>query len=333
MFTPTVQQYTLKVDQSITPNLVLGVSYVGEHGIHLPLNADLNAAIPEVLANGSFYIPPGTPRLNPALSYGRDDLANDDSSYNALIVDLTRRFSHGVQVRANYTWSKSLDFMSASILAGGGGGPNAGGSMMIPRDPPNNWGPSGFDLRQRLSANLSYEFPVGHGKALLGKASGIADKLVSGWQVNSIVTVQTGFEFTPLVGFNRSGNGDGRVPDRTEINPAFSGSVIEGTPTQYFYPAAFLIPAAGTWGDASRDMFTGPGLVTCDLSFIKITPLTERVTLQFRAEAFNIFNNVNFGSPNTTEFTSSGALSPSVGLISATITTSRQLQLALKMIW
>ena len=331
---PEVQQWSFKIEQGITPNLMLSVGYVGEHGIHLPLTTDLNAAIPLVQSNGSLFIPPGTPRLNPALSNGRDVLMSDNSSYNALQADLTRRFSHGLQFRANYTWSKSLDYLSSTIL-GGGGGPGGGAlTLLVPRDAAVNWGPSNFDMRQRFSANFTYELPAGQGKALLRSASGLLDKLVSGWQMNSIITAQTGFELTPLVGSNRSGDGDTRNPDRVSLNPNFTGPVVTGNPHQWYNPAAFLFPAAGTFGNGGKNKFAGPGLTEVDLSVFKATKLGERCTLQFRAEAFNLLNNVNFSLPASANyFSSSGAISPSAGLITSTWTTSRQLQLALKLIW
>lgn len=91
------------------------------------------------------------------------------------------------------------------------------------------------------------------------------------------------FRFTPQLGFNPSNNGDSRNPVRPSFNPAFSGPVILGGPNQYFNPNAFIVPAAGTYGNVGRDTFTGPGLSEVDLSVLKSTPVSERVNLQFRA--------------------------------------------------
>jgi len=157
--------------------------------------------------------------------------------------------------------------------------------------------------------------------------------LIGGWQWNGIITGQTGFPFTPLVGFNQSGNGDTRAPDRVSLNPSFSGPIIPGTPTQWFNPNAFLLPAAGTYGNAGRDILTGPGLVSFDSSLFKTTRLTERLALQFRAEFFNLINHSNFGMPIITTFTSAGKISPTAGLINYTATTSRQLQFGMKLVW
>src|SRR5262249_646346 len=146
--TPTVQQYSFKIEQGITPNLMVSAGYVGEHGIHLPLSTDMNATIPTVLSDESLFVPPGSSRANPELANSRYVLMEDNSSYNALQLDITRRFSRGLQFRGNYTWSKSLDFLSSTIF-GSGGGPGGSGSLslLVPRNPGVNWGPSNFDLR------------------------------------------------------------------------------------------------------------------------------------------------------------------------------------------
>ena len=155
---------------------------------------------------------------------------------------------------------------------------------------------------------------------------------MSGWQFNTIVSLMDGFPFTPQIGSNRSGDGDTRNPDRPSLNPAFSGPVVLGNPNQWFNPAAFKLPIAGTYGNLGRGVYSGPGLADVDASLFKTTAITERANLQFRAEFFNVLNHANFGTPNATVF-SSGAISPSAGLITATATTSRQIQFGLKLIF
>src|SRR5208283_2545678 len=117
---------------------------------------------------------------------------------------------------------------------------------------------------------------------------GWSNALVSGWSVNSIVTAQSGFPFTPQLSYNPSNNGDTRNPVRPFVNPAFTGPVIEGNPNQWFNPAAFLAPPAnsGFYGNLGRDTLIGPGLVTWDLSVQKNTSLRENLNRQFRAEVF-----------------------------------------------
>jgi len=121
---------------------------------------------------------------------------------------------------------------------------------------------------------------------------------------------------------------------RPFANPNFIGNSILGTPTKWFNPAAFLQPPpnSGFWGNLSRNNLTGPGLATWDFSTIKNTTLHERLSLQFRAEIFNLLNRANFNTPNLIVFTPSG-LSGTAGAINSTSTTARQVQFALKLLW
>jgi len=167
---------------------------------------------------------------------------------------------------------------------------------------------------------------------------GWSNALVSGWSVNSVVTVQSGFPFTPQLSYNPSNNGDTRNPVRPFVNPDFTGPVILGSPSQWFNPNAFLAPPAnsGFYGNLGRDTLTGPGLATWDFSAFKTTTLRERLTLQFRAEIFNLLNRANFNTPNLITFTSSSSgtkTSGTAGAITSTSTTSRQIQFGLKLIW
>jgi hypothetical protein len=152
--------------------------------------------------------------------------------------------------------------------------------------------------------------------------------------VNSIVTVQSGFPFTPQLSYNPSNNGDTRNPVRPFVNPDFTGPVILGRPGQWFNPAAFLAPPAnsGFYGNLGRDTLIGPGLATWDFSALKETSIHEGVNLQFRAEMFNLLNRANFNTPNLITFTPSG-VSGTAGAINSTSTTARQVQFGLKVLW
>jgi hypothetical protein len=327
---PAVFEYSLRVDQALASNMLLSVGYVGERGYHLLSTTDANTAYPTTV-NGQPYFAPKSPKMNPSLSNARYQVSNGYSNYNALQVDLTQRFSHGIQFRANYTYAKSLDNHSASFLSNAGTG--AAVTYMDPFDPKRDYGPSNFDITNRFAGNFSYQLPVGKGKRYLSGAGGVSNAVLGGWQINSIISVQSGFPFTPLVGFNQSGDGDTRNPDRVSLNPNFHGSVIEGKPGQWFNPAAFLLPAAGTWGNAGRDILRAPDLLSMDGSMFKSFRLGERATIEFRAEFFNPLNHTNFNLPVITTFTSSGAYSSSAGVITSTSTTSRQMQFALKIGW
>jgi hypothetical protein len=326
--TPTVEEWSFRIEQQLSSNMVLRVGYVGSFGFHGLTSIDPNtiaAQICEVATGcvsggtpgttkgsvpmGAQYIPVTT-RPNPNLSAGFFWYTEGNSSYNALQVDLTRRLSKKLQFRGNFTWSKNLDVNSALT---GAQASNQAQMVMDRNNLSRDWGLSALNVTAQSSISARYELPYG-------------------FQLNGITTLLSGFPFTPQDGSNRSGDGDTRNPDRPSLNPAFSGPVVTGNPNQWYNPNAFILPAAGTYGNLGRGVYTGPGLVEVDLSLFKSFRLNDRASLQARAEVFNIANHANFGAPNTTVF-SSGAISPSAGLISSTVTTSRQTQFGLKLIF
>jgi len=242
---------------------------------------------------------------------------------------VTRRFSHGLSVRGVYTFSRALDdgdSVNATAAA------NAPGLVMFPGDIRADWGLATYQVKNIGVINGVYELPFGNGRQFANSLHGFRNTIVSGWSLNTIVTLQSGFPFTPELSFNPSNNGDTRNPVRPSINPGFTGPVILGVPGGYYNPNAFIAPPAGTYGNLGRDTLTGPGLATWDLSFVKDTRIRESLGLQFRAEFFNFLNHANFNTPNVIALTPSG-VSPTAGVITATSTTSRQVQFALKLLW
>jgi hypothetical protein len=344
--TPAVQTWNLSVEQQITPTMALRVGYVGSFGVHAWTASDRNSIPLSICDNpngcisggiraanargtvpqGAEYIPVGT-RPNPYVGAAGIFWAYGNSSYNALQLDLNRRFVQGLQFRMNYTWSKNLDNGSAVSASQSQNQPNG---PLDAYDNSRDWGPSAMNVGHSANGNLSYELPFGAGKPWLNGLSGVAGALVSGWQVNSIVALQTGLPFTPQVGSNQSGNGNTSNVDRPNINPAFTGSAILGSPNRWFDPNAFLLPTPGTFGDLGRSTLETPGLAQVDFSLFKTTRISERVGLQFRAEVFNLLNRANFGNPNPVIF-SGGRISSTAGVISTTNTTSRQIQFGLKL--
>jgi hypothetical protein len=340
--TPTVQEWNFIVEQQINSNTAVRAAYVGSFGYHGLLSVDPNSISAQICSDpggctaggtpgtarstvpqGAQYIPLGT-RRNPYLSGGFFWYTEGNSSYNALQMEVTRRFSRGLQFRANYTWSKNLDMNSGLT----GAQANNQAQMILDRnDLRRDWGLSALNITSQSSISARYELPFGR-----GKPSGLENKLIGGWQLSGIATLLSGFPFTPQIGSNRSGDGDTRNPDRPSVNSSFSGPVLLRQPNQWFNPNAFVLPAAGTFGNLGRETLTGPGLADVDLSLIKGTAVSERASLQFRAEVFNLLNRANFGTPNAIVF-ANGAISSSAGLITATATTSRQIQFGLKLIF
>ncbi len=345
--TLTVEEWNLTVEQQLSRNMALRVAYVGSHGYHGLLNIDPNTVPSQICAatggctaggtgtlrttvtQGSRYIPVAPARPNPNLSAGFFWFTEGNSSYNALQVDLTRRLSQGLQFRADYTWSKNLDLNSGLT---GAQAQNQAQMILDRNDLRRDWGPSALNPTSQSSLSTTYELPFGQGRRWLNNAGGLAGKLLSGWQVNGIVALLTGFPFTPQLGSNRSADGNTRNPDRPSLNPSFTGPVVLGQQARWYNPAAFVQPAAGTFGNLGRGVYSGPGLAEVDLSVFKNTTLSERVNLQFRSEIFNLLNRTNLGTPNATVF-SGPAVSPSAGLITTLATMPRQIQFGLKLIF
>jgi len=337
--TPTVEEWNFRVEQELTRNMALRVAYVGSHGYHGLLSVDPNTIPAQICGNaagciaggtgtarstvpqGEQYIPVGN-RPNPYLSAGFFWFTEGNSSYNALQVDVSRRVSRRLEFRANYTWSKNLDMNSGLT---GAQAQNQAQMIMNRYDLRRDWGLSALNIAGQASFSGSYELPFGTG------STGLRRKLLTGWQVNSITTLLTGFPFTPQAGSNRSGDGNTRNPDRPSLNPSFSGPIVLGIQAQWFNPNAFTLPSPGTFGSLGRGVYVGPGLADVDLSLFKNTALSERVNLQFRSEFFNLLNRTNWGTPNATVF-SGTSISPSAGLITTLATTPRQIQFGMKLI-
>ena len=338
--TPTVISYTFTLEQQIATNTTLSVGYIGSRGYHEMLSVDANEPVPSVcpaaacpasLAAGTIYYPAGAALSNPALTNTTTWMSNGESSYNALEVDVNRRLSHGLQLRGVYTYSKNLDDGTAWNSSVGA---NAPGFVMFPLNPKLDWGPASTDVRHLAVINGSYELPLGPGKRFLAGAAGVKGKVAEGWRLSAIESLQSGFPFTPQLGFNPTNNGDSRNPIRPSWNPAYAGNVILGGPNQYFNPNAFVLPPTGTYGNVGRNVLTGPGLAGLDFSVLKTTSLTEKVHVQFRAEFFNLMNRANFGSPNAIVFSSASSTpAATAGVITNTATTSRQVQFGLKLLF
>ncbi|MEP7351756.1 MAG: TonB-dependent receptor [Acidobacteriota bacterium] len=343
--TPAVQEWNASIEQQLSSNMALRISYVGSFATHQFLSIDPNSITPRICASatcasggvgaatarstvalGQQYIPVGT-RPNPYLSGGFFWYTEGNARYNALQLEVTRRMVRGFQFRTNYTFSKNLDMNSGLT----GAQSNNQAQMIMDRtDLKRDWGPSALNVKHQFSASASYELPFGAGKRWMNGANRAAQQVIGGWQLNLIETLLSGFPFTPQVGSNRSGDGDTRNPDRPNVNPNFTGPVVLGKQSQWFNPAAFSIPSFGTFGNLGRGVYTGPGLATTDLSAFKTIAINERIHAQFRAEAFNLLNHTNLASPNAIVFAGTG-VSSSAGLITSTATSSRQIQLGLKL--
>ena len=294
--------------------------------------------MPGGVANGTVYYPT-TKLANPALANTTSWVSQGISSYNALEVDASHKLTHGLQLRGVYTWSRNLDDGSAwntSVSS------NTPAYVSYPVNPAVDYGLAATNISHAAAINGTWELPLGTGHAWLAHGPLFARQAASGWTLSGIATLQSGFPFSPQLGYNPTGNGDSRNPARPELNSTFSGTLYPRTPTQWFNPEAFTAPYPGTFGSASRDSLTGPGLADVDVSLAKTTTIRERTRVQFRAEYFNVLNRANFSTPNPVVFSNgptpskpatAAALSPTAGVLTATSTTSRQLQFALKFLF
>ncbi len=350
--TPSVLDWSLRIEQELAPRTTITVGYVGFHSYHQILSEDMNEPVPSYAANGDVYYP-STAYANPALANSTSWVSQGVGFYGALEADVRRNFGNGFQLRGNYTYSKNLDDGSAWNTSVSG---NTPAYVSFPLNPKVDWGPAATDVRHSASVNGSYELPFGASKHFLNHSSKPVDFLVSSWTASGILTLQTGFPFSPQLGYNAAGNGDSRNPVRPSWNPNFSGSLYPHTVGKYFDPNAFIQPTVsidnpgggntiyGTYGNVSRDSLVGPGIKELDFSVSKQAHITEGLKMEFRAEFFNIVNHSNFLTPNEVVYTSAptissssgvetltpSSISPTAGVVTATSTTSRQIQFATK---
>jgi hypothetical protein len=332
--TPTVLAWTFKIEQQIDRATSLTIGYVGSHGYHQILSEDQNTpatvtcptSCPAALAPGTIYYPT-TIKANPNVANTTSWVSQGISNYNGLEVDVRRQFARGLQLRGVYTYSSNLDDGSAwntSVSA------NTPAFVVYPGNPGLDYGPAATNIRHAAAINGTWELPFHH------------DALVNGWSLSSITTLQSGFPLSPQLGYNPTGNGDTRNPARPNRAPGFTGQPYPKTVRQWFNPAAFAAPYPGTFGNVGRDTLTGPGLSELDLGLSKSTTIHERLRAQFRAEFFNVLNHSNFTTPNPVVYssgptpktlTAAPTQSPTAGVISATATTSRQIQFGLKLLF
>ena len=306
--TPYAQSYGVNIERALTNTIVLEVGYAGSRGIHIPVFYNINEVLPgagTIASRRSIQSLSNIPNINIAQF-------RNSSSYNGLLVKANKRFADGSNFLFSYTFSKSLDYGSSPASGGGSvGNPQTYTNIKAGR------GPSGYDARHRAVFSTVYESPFGKGRKYL--TSGIGAWILGGWQTTGIITATTGRPFTVFLQ-NGVNNGAPSWPNRSA-----SGKLDNPTTDRWFDTSAFVAPAPNTYGNASRGALYAPGNFNVDGSLSKSFNLTERVTLQFRFEAYNLFNTPYFGFPNA------NIGNPNAGIIRSTIADNRSLQGALKL--
>jgi hypothetical protein len=326
--TPAVVSWRLRIEQQIAPRTTFIVGYLGSHSYHQLLTEDLNEPAPSYTPDGVPYYASGVKDLNPGQSKSTSIVSQGVGSYNALETEVRGNVGGGVTVRGAYTYSKNLDDGSAWSTAVSSSAPT---QVEFPTDPKMDWGPATSDLRNSATVSATWALPIGPNHAFLANTSGFARVASQGWTVSGIETAQSGYPFTPQLGYNPTGNGDSRNPIRPDWNPAFTGPLYPRTPGEWFNPNAFIQPATGYFGNVKRDSLVGPGLSQFDFSVVKDTAIEQGVHIQFRTGFYNLLNQVSFRTPNEITYASAtSTASPTGGLITATSTSARQIQFGAK---
>jgi outer membrane receptor protein involved in Fe transport len=275
--TPFAYEYNLDLQRQLTNSLIVQASYVGSLGRNLIRMQPLNLINPVTGA-----------APNPNFATGALELIDTDavSNYNALQANITQRLSHGLELALSYTWAHSLDDASNPT----GTSVNSSFTGSNPYDFHAEYASSDFDIRHNVVAAFTYQVPGGaHYR-----------QLTNGWSLQGLFTAHTGTPYTPLLGQDVAGDGDQFAANnqRPNIVPGVPRYIASSAPPyQIANPAAFAVPAAGTFGNAGRNILRNPGLEQFDFSVLKNARISERITAQFRAEFFNVLNHADFASP------------------------------------
>ena len=313
--TAYTQHWNLSLQRELGSNRVIELAYVGSKGTKLLATRDLNQSAPS----------PRQPNQRPNPRFDEISLQGSmaDSNYHALQASLQQRLAGGLSLQAAYTWSKSID--NASGIFASAGDPNY---------PQDSWnlaaerGRSNFDVPHRFTAGYTWDLPFGKGRRWLGE--GVAAALFGGWQTDGIVVLQSGRPFTVALfpEFDNSNTGRTNLGFGANDRPNLIGraALDSPTPERWFNPAAFTVPAYGSFGNAGRNILGGPGFRNVNASLRRSVALGERTTLQLRAEFFNLFNQVNLGLPDN--FVGS----PSFGSVRSA-ESPRRIQVGLKLIF
>jgi trimeric autotransporter adhesin len=354
VFSPTaesagyVQEYSLEVQREVPSGFVLTVGALGSHSLHLlehGLNIDqLNPALfstaaAQLQAHANVANPfynnggvgtLGTANISPVQlllpfpQYTSVGLSNSDTGaarYYSLYLRAQRKFSHGLTLLASYTYSRSLDNVTGLSTAGTSQITSIAGPQNV-YNLNGEWALSTQDTPNRFTTAITYELPVGRGKALLKNSNRILDLLVGGWSANAVSVIQTGYPLSVTQPNNNSIFGASyQRPNATGISPETSGSTDDRI-NGWLNPLAFSQAPQFSFGNISRFLdVRGPGLYNWDVSVFKTFSIRERVKAQFRAEALNATNTVYFGTPNTT------VTNNQFGVVSSQINNPRLIQL------
>ncbi|MEX2264932.1 MAG: carboxypeptidase-like regulatory domain-containing protein [Bryobacteraceae bacterium] len=310
--TPYAIQYLLNVQRELMTDTVIEIGYLGSVSRKLEQYRSFNYAEPAPTGSIASRVP--YPEFGRVFLVDPVGLGN----YNSFAAKFQRRFSGGLTYLASYTWSKSIDTLSA-IRQHAGDALFAQDEFCIQCDRAL----SSYDARQRLVTSALYELPFGKGKRF-ASGSRVVNAMLGGWQVGSIVTLQSGFPLNVFAGRDQCncGHQSDRVDATGQATDLQRGSQ---DPERFFNTSAYALQPFGSFGSTGRNTVMGPGIISWDFSTVKNFVFAESKRLEFRFEAFNFPNHPNWGPPNTT------FLSPDFGKVRSTRTSMRELQFGLKL--
>jgi hypothetical protein len=278
------QQWNLTVQRETWKHVVVTAAYLGSRGTHLLLLEEENPG--NYIPNESTTANINSRRIYSNFQTITEDVSSGPSSYNAFQISWNRRFSNGFTLLGSYVYSKSLD------IASNDGNSGLGNQARDPFNYNLDYGPSDFDLRHRFVTSFLYRIPT-FGSDRLVKA------VTGGWQLDGILTLQTGLPFSVLAGVDRSLVGVDE--DHANVNgpvAVYNGRSTQSKIAEYFNTSAFSLPALGTFGTSGRNIIYGPGLENLDAGLFKLIPIHEQSHLELRWETFNSLNHPNFSNPN-----------------------------------
>jgi hypothetical protein len=332
--TPHALHYNLAAERELRSGTVVTVAYAGSRGINLVRTGEVNSPVPQILPDGREFFAPGAPRRNPKIGSIALMRPDGNSWYNALQLKVVTRIGADFRLQGSYTLSRTID-ESHGVISGDAFGSQSLAWVSTRRD--LDRGLADFHRKHNFVANWTWEMPY------LRDRGGLLGNALGGWGLDGIITILSGNPFTPGIQADFTGTrfaSDARGIDRPNVKPGFdAGTIIKGGPNQYFDPNAFELPLRGTIGNLGRNVLIGPGLATVDMAAHKNFPikaLGDGGRLQLRVEAFNLFNRANFNLPARILFNGASQTELPIGnagRISSTTTTSRQVQVGLRLNW
>ena len=302
--TATMSQWSGDVERALWSGAALDVQYLGSHMYHLDRSYYNNTPLP---GPGNIQSRRPNQLFGVIRTIQNDEVAN----YEAMNVVFRQNFNHGLTALLSYTWSHDLDISTDS---------NGGGAPMNPYNWAGDYGNSNWDIRHRLTGSFNYQLPF-----LQHSSNPIERFILGNWQINGIITAQTGLPFNVTVPGDYANTGVGS--QRPNLIATASSTCGDGHLKGCIYTGAYTLPFQYTYGTAGRNLLHGPDMVDLDASLFKNFPIKERAQFELRLEMFNSLNHPSFSNPAATFTTAS------FGNIGSTSNNNREIQIAGKLVF